>query len=150
MIYLYQCKGCGMEAQDETFCKLGEFLPRVSCAVCGGRLVRTVGRVSVVKGMEMGFQPHFNNTVGEPVTSLHDFKEKLAAKARAQTEATGIEHTYAMTDPRDSEAHGVTAEGIAINEAVNRGERPVDSALTPMPESEVQTGEAPPLVGEKT
>ena len=98
----------------------------------------------------MGFEPHFNDTVGGPVTSMRDFREKLAAKARENTLATGIEHDYMPTDPRDRAAFGITSDAVQEIEASNRG------VLLDGPKRKEHTGdvggygEPPPLVGEKT
>jgi hypothetical protein len=152
--YDYLCRSCGYATNDELFLRVGEAHPG-ACPMCHGVLVRAVCRVSISRGMDWGgtFQPHFNQTVGQPVTSLRDFHAKLAAKARENTEATGIEHTYVTTDPRDRDTHGITDEALEINEAVNRGERVDGDGQYRQTEPKlppVEVGEAPPLIGEKT
>lgn len=154
MYYDYQCRNCGAGTTDELFLPIGHTHPN-TCRLCGGVLVRAVCRVSIHRGMGWGdtFQPHFNQTVGAPVTSLRDFHAKLAAKARENTEATGIEHTYVTTDPRDRDTHGITDEALEINEAVNRGERVDGDGQYRQTEPDlppVETGDFPDLIGDKT
>lgn len=155
MRYDYKCQNCGAEMDDDSFRPIGSPHPSRKCPLCGGVFLRAICRVSIQRGMDWGgsFQPHFNQTVGEPVTSLRDFHEKLAAKARANTEATGIEHVYTTTDPRDRAAFGITDEAVELNEAVDRGEqvdgdgqfRQTPSRAVPP----VETGDFPDLIGEK-
>ena len=147
MLYSYICNQCGREAVDDNFSPLGQPLAR-RC-VCGGVLRRSVGRVSIARSGDFGFEPHFNDAVGAPVTSMRDFREQLAAKARANTEATGIEHHYTPVDPRDRDAFGIRPTDVEMNEAVNRGVR-LDKPASTDDTSEAEWGEPEPLVGEKT
>ena len=148
--YSYLCEGCGNEQISETFARLGVPLA-TRCPVCGNLLRRAVCSVGIYRGMEMGFEPHFNNTVGEPVTSMRDFREKLKLKAIANTEATGIEHTYVTTDPRERDAYGITDEAVEMNEEANRKRR-VDQRRMIEEAADTSAGaeDFPDLVGEKT
>jgi fibronectin type 3 domain-containing protein len=47
------------------------------------------------------FQPHFNYSVGEYVTSLQHFKDTLSRKGDLLSERLGTEHRYAYHDHND-------------------------------------------------
>lgn len=49
----------------------------------------------------MTFQPHFNYSIGEYVTSRADFNDKLRAKSDAMSERLGFTTNYQPVDPAD-------------------------------------------------
>jgi hypothetical protein len=98
--------------------------------------------------MEWDFQPHFNDSVGKPVSSMWEFREALKQAAQEESEATGIAHDYTALDPRDRDAFGVSDEGVEINTAVNRGVR-LPEHRRPTPDAEGGWGEPPPLEGDR-
>lgn len=62
------------------------------------------------------FQPpmaeHFNTTVNKPISSMRQFRDELKRASAEATERTGIEHDYQPVEWGDTEALGVTNEGI--------------------------------------
>jgi hypothetical protein len=47
------------------------------------------------------FQPHFNYSVGEHVSTELQFRDALKRRAEENTLATGTEHNYEMRDPTE-------------------------------------------------
>lgn len=151
MFFDYLCQQCGRGTIHEDFSPIGQKHPQGRRCVCGGVLRRSVSHVRVVKGMSWDFQPHYNDTVGAPVSSIREFNELLHVRSNEQTEATGMQHDYQPVDPRDRAAFGITDEHVDSIEQRNRG---VDLAVhhkqTVLDNNEAEWGDAPPLEGEKT
>lgn len=151
MFFDYLCQTCGRGTIYEDFAGIGQPHPLHRRCVCGGVLRRSVSHVRVVKGMSWDFQPHYNDTVGAPVSSMHEFNELLKVRSMEQTENTGMEHNYQPVDPRDRAAFGITDEALESIDAANRGVD-LDSHMKQkaLSESEAEWGDAPILEGEKT
>lgn len=99
-LYEWKCVRCGFVC--ETFEQSAG-----ACPQCGDRMKR---KYSVaVKPM---FHAHFNWSVGEYVTSMQDFKDKLSRKGDAQSERLGIEHRYRAVDHGDKEALGIQSDDV--------------------------------------
>ena len=104
MIYEYLCRNCGRRKETQSR------VPDV--CVCGN----VYRRVYYCNPMA-AFQPHFNHSVGEYVTSKQDFMDVLKRKSD-EASTTGVEHNYQYVDPADTRALGVTDEGL--NETAKR------------------------------
>lgn len=63
---------------------------------CFGCHIKTVTMAS-----RSAFQPHFNYSVGEYVSTERDFTTALRRRADENTLATGTEHVYEMRDPAE-------------------------------------------------
>lgn len=153
MYYSYSCSECGYRTIDDYFTGIGKYHPRMRCSLCGSRLTRECSNPSIYRGMHMGFESHYNNTVGAPVSSMREFNELLRKRSDEQTEATGMSHQYSAIDPRDQDAFGVTDESRQTIEAVNHGgvhleeySRDKNTAA----DNPARWGEPEPLIGEKT
>lgn len=102
--YEYKCRSCeGRVRSDERGDRLD--YPHANCD--NRTLVRVFG-FSHKPSME----PHWNNAVGAPVSSMHQFKELLKIKSEEATAQTGIEHRFAPLEWGDHQAFGATGEGI--------------------------------------
>lgn len=116
-IYSYRCPTCRTEVSST---QRGDRLSRV-CRGCGSTepLKRVYGF-----SYQPGMQEHFNTTVGKPVSSMQKFADELARASDRASEQTGIEHNYKPVEWGDTQALGVTNEGIAESNAIRarRGE----------------------------
>lgn len=92
-IYEWRCTRCGF-IKETTRQYLSE-----NCPQCGDSLRR---RFSFnAPAPNCFFQPHFNYSVGEYVTSRQDFADKLHRKGDAMSERLGIDHDYQPHDHGD-------------------------------------------------
>lgn len=110
--YEYRCPTCATRATLNRSIHDPEPLPKsilTDCATCG-HLSRYERRFS------FSFQPpmaeHFNRAVSKPIHSMRQFRDELKRRSEERTLATGIEHNYVPVDMGDTEALGVTNEGI--------------------------------------
>ena len=60
--------------------------------------------------VKRGFQEHFNQAVGRPISNQREFNDALKEASDRQSERTGMEHRYAPIDMRDRDALKVTDE----------------------------------------
>lgn len=122
MLYSYLCDDCGSELHDVHHTGIGMVHPTDSCPMCDGTMRRCVSQVSVIAGM----QPHFNASVGKPISSAAQFRSELSRASDEQSERTGMDHHYVPVDLADRKALGVTDEGLD-NTARRRRESGMDS-----------------------
>lgn len=93
-LYEWRCADC-RTPQSHYFDYDADRPSTISCP-CGGIARR---RFSFAPGSI--FHSHYNDTVGDVVTSHADFKSKLARASDERSERTGIPHSYSPVDIRD-------------------------------------------------
>lgn len=100
-IYEYQCRLCPTKVEtralDTPF----------HCSVPMRRLFSFAIRRSV--------PDHFNHALGKYVTGNRQLRDEFKRQSDDATERTGIVHQYEPVDFRDTEALGVTDEGLAAS-----------------------------------
>lgn len=102
-LYEYRCQDCGHRVlSDECADEI--------CTVCCGARGQRIWSFSNATIMH----EHMNTTLGEPVSSMRQFKDGLKRKSEEATARTGIPHNFQPIDPTDKKALGVTDEGIKI------------------------------------
>lgn len=116
MLYSFLCDECGQEHHATDFVPVGIPHPIYDCERCGGMLRRAITGVNVVVSM----QPHFNPTVGKPISSERQFRDELRRQSDIASENTGTEHRYVPVDLDDKKALGVTDEGLDKTARVRR------------------------------
>lgn len=102
--YQFRCDGCG------NYYTVNNNTHPQPCPTCGMRVTR-VWAFTTGKGMP----EHFNNAVGEFVSSKQQFYDGLKRKSEESYVRTGLEADYQPVDPsdmRDPSAHGVTEDGL--------------------------------------
>ena len=102
--YQFNCPSC---RQNYTVTQPNHPQP---CPSCGARVNR-VYSFTTGKGMP----EHYNNAVGEFVSSRTQFYDGLKRKSEEAWARTGLDHDFQPVDPsdmRDPSAHGVTEEGL--------------------------------------
>jgi len=102
-IYEYKCPRGHLTIEGKRGAK-------TRCDVCGRDAKRTWG-FSMVKG-DLSFEPHMNSSVGEYVSTPTGFSDALKRKSEEATASTGIEHNYEPISWQDTDAAGVTDEGL--------------------------------------
>jgi putative FmdB family regulatory protein len=88
-VYEYRCRECGLTEE------LNQRYEVIQCS-CRGTMKRVFSF-----SIGTAFQPHFNYTVGEYVSSSRAFDDALRRRADENSAATGMEHRYVRTDPGD-------------------------------------------------
>lgn len=104
-LYEYRCRACG--GTQTTYHRGGPPPSPPRCPLCAIPLSR---RFSF--SHHQGWPEHYNPTVGRVVTSKADFRSALDQASEEATVRTGIEHNFAPVDLRDTEALGVTRDGL--------------------------------------
>lgn len=94
MIYEWKCRSCGVVIEND----IADSSTRVICS-CGSEMKRLYTSVQI--NASSPFQPHFNHSVGEFVSSRRDFENQLKRKSEQQSERTGIDHNYQPVLPGD-------------------------------------------------
>lgn len=106
--YEYHCPKCG--ATDSVFSLIGDYDPdsKPECIHCRVPMGRRYSPLP----FQMGLEGHYNPTVGRYVTGRKDFDEGLKQASEAASERNGIPHNFQYVDMRDTEALGVTGDGL--------------------------------------
>lgn len=100
-IYAYLCRTCGATCDSSTrAATLGACLD----PSCRGELRRKYS-ISIRPSM----QPHFNHTVGKPISSMSEFRDELKRSSERETLRTGIECNYVPIEAADA---GATMDGM--------------------------------------
>ena len=87
MIYDWKCVNCGFVRESN--------LPG-PCPQCGDRMSK---RFSF--SVASSFQPHYNYSVGEYVTSMQHFRDTLSRKSDDLSSRLGIDHHFTVHDHSD-------------------------------------------------
>lgn len=108
MRYAFQCEDCGFgeSLHQDDLIPLGAYIARC-CKLCDGRM-RRVASFNFQRPM----QPHFNHTVGKPISNDRQFKDELKRKSEANYLRTGFESNLQPVDLHDAKSLGVTDEGL--------------------------------------
>jgi predicted nucleic acid-binding Zn ribbon protein len=106
--YGYRCPRCGNELTIRL--PIEDYDPSlpVLCTRCGDTCRRTYQPLP----FRLPTEGHWNQSVGRYVSGDREFRDELRRASDAATERTGIPHDYKPIDPRDTEALGVTGEGL--------------------------------------
>lgn len=129
-LYEYRCPKCDTPTTITRSINNPEPPPRsvlVDCTRC-----RHLSRYT--RRFTFSFRPplaeHWNRALNKPIHSMRQFREELKRVSEEQTLATGIEHNYTPVDMADTEALGVTNEGIdESNIARSRAGEPLLSEI---------------------
>lgn len=113
--FQYKCKSCGLEGL--LYGDIGQDPPRPEsvCPDCGANDWGRVYSLSVHRPMA----DHWNNTTGQVVGSMREFKEQLKRKSEEATLKSGIEHNYEPIDYSDF-AHVIEASDAQGLDDTNR------------------------------
>jgi len=111
-VYLYVCKTCDQEfTATMTIAKFTEMTESgrlLACDDCGSALVRRY----TPPPFTLPTEGHYSPTVGGYVSGDRDLREQLKAASEAASARTGIPHDFKPVDMRDTEALGVTGDGM--------------------------------------
>lgn len=116
MRFSYLCDECGNEYIDVVRVCVGEVHPSASCPFCDGTMRRAITGIQIVQGM----QPHFNVSLGKPISSNAQFRSELTRKSDEMSAITGAEHRFVPVDLNDKKALGVTDEGLDTTARMRR------------------------------
>lgn len=111
MIYGYKCRRCGQHYESETRADaLDPCQHLTNFGRCRGAITRDYSGIGIARP----FVEHYNASVGAPVRSKADFKEKLHVMGEQYTEMSGIPTNYQPIDMDDTRTLGVTEEGLDV------------------------------------
>ncbi len=111
--YEYRCRTCGT-TKSETNAEPKQVLED-PCINCGAAMKRVYG-ISIMRASAV--REHWNRALGQPVSSMQDFKRKAREASERYEEDTGIPANYTVVEPGDRDAaFGRTDAGL---DATNR------------------------------
>jgi len=110
--YQYKCNSCGSPTTittsianyDATFADVS-----LTCDAC---MVGELKRVYSPFPFKLPMPDHYNVSAGQHVSGERELAEVFKRKSEEATERLGIEHNFKPIDLRDTEALGVTREGL--------------------------------------
>jgi hypothetical protein len=78
--------------------------------------------------LERPMQEHWNTTVNKPIRDNKQFDRELRRMSDQASEYAGIEQRYERIDPEDTQALGITAEGLDATNRVRvaQGQPPIN------------------------
>ena len=106
MRYSYFCTICGNEDMDTHFARIGDVGPQ-PCVVCG-----SVMRRGCSFSFHRSMPEHFNNSIGQYVSTRQGFEDELKKKSEEASLRTGMDHNYVPIDVTEMKACGATDEGL--------------------------------------
>ncbi len=123
--YLFRCdEGC----EGKITVPIADFdaeMQRLSVMRCSEH-DRPIKRKYTAFKFSMPFWDGYSPTTGTFTTSHRDLTEQMHIASEHATERTGIQHDFKPVDVRDTEALGVTAEGLdATNRRLHNEGRPL-------------------------
>lgn len=111
--YEFRCKACNADhsvftLDSKEVMEYGILHKRIWCNKCGGDLRRVFSFTSTKSMPE-----HFNQSLGQHVSSERQLKDAFKVQSELATERTGIEHNFVPVHPSERDRLGVTSEGLA-------------------------------------
>ena len=129
-LYEYRCRECKVRWTSEEY-----GLDEDATHLCDGWLsssnpprLGTIARVYSFS-FHREFQPHYNMSVGAPVSSKRQLENDLRRKSEEATARTGVLHDYRHADPRDRDIFPVTHEGLDSTYNAHDPSSPVRRAI---------------------